>query len=90
MIDDFRRQVRSIFENRCQALTNAVVQVRASGYETVDKLALQQVENLSEARAYYAAIEVLEEVFKKMTRPAEQPPDESSPTPLQTEGRRLY
>jgi hypothetical protein len=83
-LDDFRRQAIERLQEMASNHTTAAVNVRAAQYTTVDQLALQQVEMLSEARAYMKSAQVVHEIFVKMTRPQQDEP-EATPDPKKKE-----
>ncbi len=68
--------------------TTEAVNVRALQFQTVDQLALNQVEKLSEARALLDAQRTVQSVFLKLSKP-EQAPAEVK-TPSKTDRKAMY
>lgn len=79
-LDLLRNNCINRLQDLIDARTTAAVNVRASSYETTDKLALMQVEILSEARTLLEAQRIIHDEFIKLTKP-EKPDPETTPKP---------
>lgn len=86
-LDLMRQMVTDRLKEEIDKRTYAAVNVRAMQFQTVDQLALSQVEILSEARTLYLAEEIVRSVFLKLSKPENAPAEESTP---KTDRKAMY
>jgi hypothetical protein len=86
-LDLMRQMVTDRLKEEVERRTNEAVNVRVMKFQTVDQLALSQVELLSEARALFFAEEIVRSVFLKLSKPESPPAEQSTP---KTDRKAMY
>jgi hypothetical protein len=86
-LDLMRQMVTDRLKEEVERRTNEAVNVRVMKFQTVDQLALSQVELLSEARALFFAEEIVRSVFLKLSKPENTPAEQSTP---KTDRKAMY
>jgi hypothetical protein len=78
-LDLFRQNCLTRLQQMIDTRTTAAVNIRASQFTTTDALALQQVEALSEARAWLECQRVIQEEFTKLMKPQQASSESQTP-----------
>jgi hypothetical protein len=86
-LDLMRQMVTDLLQEEIDKRTTEAVNVRAMQFQTVDQLALMQVEKLAEARALLEAQRTVHSVFLKLSKPENAPAEQSTP---KTDRKAMY